>query len=135
MRVVLDTNVLISGIIFPGGPPGKIIEKWINGDFTVILSPAVLEEYFAVLLRPKFRRLGTFQELYNLLSGLTELENSIMVYPQTTVDVIKEDPADNKFLDCALEGKADIILSGDHHLLNLEVFRGIRIIPPSYLSR
>ena len=133
MRVVLDTNILISGIIFPGGPPGKIIEKWINGDFTVILSPTVLEEYFAVLLRPKFRRLGTSQELYNLLSGLTELENTIMVYPQTTVDVIKEDPADNKFLDCALDGKADIILSGDHHLLNLEVFRGVRIISPSYL--
>jgi putative PIN family toxin of toxin-antitoxin system len=132
MRVVLDTNVLISGIFFSGGPPGEIVEKWINGDFTVIFSPAILEEYIAVLLRPKFSKLGTPQVFYDILSRLAKLENSIMVYPQTMVDVIKEDLSDNKFLACAVEGKADIIISGDHHLLNLEVYLGIRITSPSY---
>jgi putative PIN family toxin of toxin-antitoxin system len=131
MRVVLDTNVLISGLLIPGGPPGKIVDLWIENKFTVVVSQALIEEFFYVLLRPKFKRVGTIIERQDLLMGLLEMENSIFVFPGVRLHVIEEDPTDNHVLECALEGKAQYIISGDTHLLALKEFQGIPIVSPS----
>lgn len=131
MRVVLDTNVLISGLLIPGGPPGKIVDLWTENKITVIVSQALIEEFFDVLLRPKFKRAGTVIERQDLLICLLEMENSVFVFPKVNMHVVKEDPEDNHVLECALEGKVQYIISGDTHLLALSEFQGISIVAPA----
>lgn len=131
MKIVLDTNVVISGFLIPGGPPGKIVDLWAENKLTVVVSQALIEEYFDVLLRPKFKRAGTIIERQDLLMGLLEMENSIFVYPGIRLDVIREDPEDNRVLECAVEGKVQYIISGDEHLLALKEFQGIVIVSPA----
>ena len=131
MRVVLDTNVLISGLLIPGGPPGKIVDLWTENKITVIVSQALIEEFFDVLLRPKFKRAGTVIERQDLLMGLLEMENSVFVFPGVRLHVVEEDPADNHVLECALEGKVQYVISGDTHLLALKEFQGIPIVSPA----
>ncbi|MFA4886340.1 MAG: putative toxin-antitoxin system toxin component, PIN family [Desulfotomaculaceae bacterium] len=131
MRVVLDTNVLISGMLIPGGPPGKIVDLWTENIITVIVSQALIEEFFDVLLRPKFKRAGTVIERQDLLMGLLEMENSVFVFPGVRLHVIEDDPEDNHVLECALEGKVQYIISGDTHLLALKEFQGIPIVAPA----
>ncbi|OAT80392.1 putative toxin-antitoxin system toxin component, PIN family [Desulfotomaculum copahuensis] len=131
MKIVLDTNVVVSGILVSNGPPAKILDLWIENKFRVIISQALIEEYFDVLLRPKFRRAGTIIERQDILMGLLSLENTIIVFPGTELDVIKSDPEDNRVLECALAGEVQYIVSGDEHLLKLKVFQGIMIISPT----
>jgi len=131
MRVVLDTNVLISGLLIPGGPPGKIVDLWTENKITVIVSQALIEEFFDVLLRPKFKRAGTVIERQDLLICLLEMENSVFVFPKVHLHVVEEDPEDNHVLECALEGKVQYIISGDTHLLALKEFQGISIVAPA----
>jgi len=136
MKVVIDTNVVISGLISPFGPPAQIIDLWVTGEITVCLCSKIVEEYIAVMLRPKFNRLGSTIERYEVISGLVELDNTIIVNPDFYFDVISEDPDDNIFLECAVEAKAEIIISGDAHLLGLAEFQGIQIIHPvDFLER
>ena len=130
MKIVIDTNVVISGLISPSGTPAQIIDLWILNEFTVCLSTEIMEEYLSVLLRPKFQRMGTSKERYGLISELVKLENTMMVKPDFQLDIVIEDPDDNIFLECALEAKAEIIISGDDHLLNLGEFQGIYIFRP-----
>jgi hypothetical protein len=130
MKVVIDTNVVISGLISPFGPPAQIIDLWVADEIIVCLSSKIIEEYIAVLLRPKFTRLGSAKNRYEVIAGLVELDNTIIVNPDFHLDVISEDPGDNIFLECAVEAKAEIIISRDDHLLGLAEFQGIQIIRP-----
>lgn len=82
-------------------------------------------------MRPKFKKLGSPQERCEIIYGLINMDNCLMVNPQLQVTAIKEDPADNRFLECAVEGRAEIIISGDEHLLALKEFQGVTIISPS----
>lgn len=131
MKVVIDTNVLISGLISPDGPPSRIVNLWITGKVKVYVSSEIIEEYMSVLLRPKFSRLGSPQERYDLITQLMELDNTIIVYPEFELNVIAEDPDDNKFLACAVEANAEVLISGDEHLLNLEKYQEITILVPT----
>lgn len=129
-RIVLDTNVLISAIVF-GGPPRKILERVIAGKVNCSLSFAILDELRDVLLRPKFgfspQQAATVIEE---LQGICEILN-----PSRRVRVIKADPDDNRILECAIESKADCIVSGDTHLLTLGRYKDIPILTPSdYLA-
>lgn len=135
MKVVIDTNVIISGLISVSGPPAQIIQLWVDGKIIICLSAEIVEEYIAVLLRPKFNPLGSALERYKLISGLVELDNTIIVNPDFIPDIIHEDPDDNVFLACAVEAKAKIIISGDDHLLDLAEYKGIRIISPADFLR
>jgi len=130
MRVVLDTNVVISGFLSPGGPAASLVDLWAEGKITVLVSPPLVEEYLGVLARPKFDRAGPTAERLHLLQELIALDNTELVVPKEKVAVIKEDPADNLVLECAAAGRADYIVSGDGHLLRLEKFREIPIITP-----
>jgi len=124
--VVLDSNVLISAIVF-GGKPRVILESIIEGKLKLAFSEALLEEIEAVLQGKKFRFSPQITDLI-----ITELQSiSEILHPTSTVSVIKKDPADNKVIECAIAANADFIISGDAHLLELGEYRNIKILSPS----
>lgn len=130
MRIVLDTNVVISGFLSRGGPPATLIELWAEGGVAVVVTRPLIEEYLGVLARPKFDRIGPAEERLRLLEELIALDNTDLVFPKEKVAAIEEDPADNLVLECAVAGLPDYIVSGDDHLLRLGKFGGIPIVTP-----
>ncbi len=127
MRVVLDTNVLISALGWPGGNEYKIVQSGFKKILTLVLSPEILEEFKIVALRPKFE--FSPEEIDEFISAL--LEVSDIVQPEEKFSVVLQDPTDDKIVDAAVAGKASFIVSGDKHLLNLNEFKGIKIIRPA----
>lgn len=121
-RVVLDTNIIISSAL--GGALVLILEKWDEGKFTVIVTTDVLSEYFAVLSRPKF---GLKQETIDKITRYI-YQFSEFVVPEEEIRFIEEDPKDDRFLEAAIAGKVDFIVSGDKHLLTLKEYHSIPII-------
>ncbi len=127
-RAVIDTNVLISGIIQKSGFPYKVINFWEQGSLILITSIEMIDEVRRVLNYPKIK------VKYRLDAGeikqtiLNLLKYSTLIGDIPILHVIKEDHADDKILATAIEGKADFIISGDFHLLNLKSYRGIEII-------
>jgi putative PIN family toxin of toxin-antitoxin system len=122
MRVVIDTNVIISAYL--GGALEPILQAFKGGKFKLIISKVILDEYLDVLMRPKFKiRQEELDDLISLLIIKTEF-----VTPTSAVNVIQADPSDDKFLEAALEANATSIVSGDNHLLELKTFRGIPIL-------
>jgi len=129
MRVVADTNVLVSAIVF-GGPPGRLIELAVQGHLQLVLSPPLIDELRGVLRRKfGFSEAATYQA-ETLLRRIGEVAE-----PQQEVAIIKEDLADNRVLEAALAGGADVIVSGDHHLLKLASFGDRPIVSPRELLR
>ena len=121
--VVLDTNVYISAVLF-GGKPEEIIKRSREGELNLVISEAILKE-IAEILRRKFN-----WQNWQISETLDEIrELATLVVPRKVISVIKEDAADNRILECALEGKADCIVSGDeHHLLPLKEYQGVKIL-------
>jgi hypothetical protein len=123
LRVVLDTNVLVSAILF-GGKPRQILEKAIRGKIRLCLSEAIPEELKGVLQRSKF---DYSPEMIQVI--LTELTGvSDFVNPSKTSNVVSEDPEDNRILECAVEAEANYIVTGDSHLLKLSRYRNIEVV-------
>lgn len=124
LRLVIDTNVLISS--FFGGNPKRVIDLWRTGKAVLCLSDEILEEYLRVIARlpiaPETKR--------GLLAILQEKRNIELFSPSTHHPVIREDPEDDKFIDCAVEANADCIISGDAHLLKLKKYQDIPIHSP-----
>jgi putative PIN family toxin of toxin-antitoxin system len=121
-RVVLDTNIVISSAL--GGALVLILEKWNDGKFTVIVTSDILSEYFEVLNRPKFRlKQETIDKIARYLYQFSEF-----VVSEERIQFVEADPKDDKFLDAAIAGKVDFIVSGDKHLLDLKEFQTIPII-------
>ena len=129
LRVVLDTNVLISAIGWRGNPR-KVLTLCIEGKLNLIRTQETSKELERVFQRPKFNFIS-MEKKRELLQYLTLI--SIKVTPEENVEVIRKDPEDNKFLDCAVAGKADYIVTGDRHLLELKEHEGIKIVTPSEL--
>ena len=129
--IVLDTNVLISAIVF-GGRPREVLEKVISGAFVMAISTEMLDEFQGVLEGRKFRYpWAIVRTIGNELLAVSEL-----VRPAMKVQVIKADPADNRILECALESRAVCIVTGDKHLLELGQFQGIPIMDvAAFLAR
>lgn len=123
MRVVLDTNVLVSALLFTG-ITSQMVPLWQKGSITVLLSREILDEYLRVLAYPKFQL--SEEEIKGLIEE--ELLPFVQVIkPGTRIHVVKRDPSDNKFLECAVAGKADALISGDKDLLVIRHYRRIRI--------
>ena len=129
-RVVIDTNVLISGIIQRSGFPFKVVKLWEDEALVLITSPATIEEAGRVLNYPKIRKKYKLTDDDIKCSITNLLRYSIIVDDPPEINAIKEDPEDNKILAAAVAGKADYIISGDAHLLTLKSFRGIEIVTP-----
>lgn len=127
MRVVLDTNAVISALLF-SGVSSKLVSLWQNGSITPLLSREILDEYLRVLSYPKFQL--SEEEIKQLIQEEI-LPFAEVVKPKRRLRVVRRDPSDNKFLECAVAGKASVILSGDKDLLSLRSFRRIRIQSPA----
>ncbi|MBU0952147.1 MAG: putative toxin-antitoxin system toxin component, PIN family [Elusimicrobia bacterium] len=121
IKIVFDTNILISVFIFPGGPPEEIFHGVIMQDYKLGISAPILEEFNKVL-RKKF----TWSE--NKIAVIIKLiqRNSTIVTPKYKVKAI-HDESDNRILECAEEFNADYIISGDKHILKLKKYKNTRI--------
>jgi putative PIN family toxin of toxin-antitoxin system len=129
-RVVLDSNVIISGFLF-GGPPARLIEHIVNGTLHGFTSLPILDEAREVLQRPK---LGLSPD--QALCFVEELYHSCtLVKPGRRIRAIPADPDDNMILECASEANADLIISGDLHLLDLGSWEHIQILSPANALR
>jgi putative PIN family toxin of toxin-antitoxin system len=124
-RVVIDTNVFVSGLNF-AGKPGEVLELFVRGGIDVIISPFILSEIERIL-REKFEwNEGNIHRVLNRIRRQT-----ILVHPKLKVTVIKRKDDDNRILECALEGKAQYLISGDRkHLLPLKEYQGTKILSP-----
>ncbi len=122
MRVVLDTNIFISATL--GGRLGVIIDEWKAGKFKLIITDSIAHEYLDVINRPKFKI--PKNEIIAATDYLLQIAE--FVTPEEEILVIVADPTDNKFLEAALAGKVNYIVSGDGHLLEIGSFREIPII-------
>ena len=126
MKLVLDTNVFISGIFWDGNYCSLLIDKWKSKEIELVISLKIIGELVETLRSFKIPLPEDIIENWkNLL-----LKNSILVEPLSRIDVIKEDMDDNKFIEAAIDGKADLIVSQDRHLLNLKEYHGIKIVKP-----
>ena len=125
MKVVLDTNVLISGIYF-GGIPGKILQAWGTRRFQLLVSTEILQEYLNVAERLADRYAGVE---YESILGLI-IQNAELVQPSDLPEPVSTDPDDDKFLACALAGDSTTIVSGDSDLINVPGYCGIKVLTP-----
>ncbi len=129
MRAVLDTNVTVSALIW-GGTPLRLLEVATEGHVDLITSPALLDELSNVLHRPhltaKLQRVrGTVDEALAFYASL-----AINITPSVVPRVVPDDPDDDEVIAAALAGRADIVVSGDRHLLTLGAYREIKILTP-----
>ena len=123
-KAVLDTNIVASALLF-GGEPARLTALSQNGQIEWLASAAIIQEYTRVLAYPKFSL--TEAEIRELLNeDILPFITAVRVGKVPAV--IRQDPSDDHFLACALAGKADVVVSGDHHLLDLGAYHGIPIV-------
>ena len=125
MRIVLDTNIFISGI-FWSGDSEKILFDWGNGKYKLIISTEIIREIVETLMDFKIQIPTNMLLLWISILSM----NSNIVEPQEEINVVKEDADDNKFIEAAIEGNANYIITQDKHLLKIKEFRGIKILTP-----
>jgi putative PIN family toxin of toxin-antitoxin system len=125
MAVTLDTNVLLSATLWDGSVSQKLLFDLIREDVKIFSSPAILEEYQKILKRDfGFSEEEISDIMQNVLAFLE------LVIPTAKVDVVKDDPDDNRIIECALESGSKYIITYNKHLLNLKEHQEIRIIKP-----
>ncbi len=124
IRVVLDTNVLVSAIL-SGGALSKIIDHWLKGKIIPLITPETFEEFQKVLAYPKFSL--TEEEIKMIIEEYV-LPFFEVVKPEESITGICNDLDDDKFLTCALSGRAEFIISGDKELCNLKKYKGVKIV-------
>ncbi|MDO8623656.1 MAG: putative toxin-antitoxin system toxin component, PIN family [archaeon] len=129
MKITIDTNVLISGSFWTG-TSNKILEQVENKEVELVLSKEIIEEFLEVLNYEEIKRkiMNNQLEIKRTIEKIISI--STIIEPLEKFDVVKNDPDDNKVLECAVEGKVDYIISQDKHLLNLKEFNKIKIITP-----
>jgi putative PIN family toxin of toxin-antitoxin system len=131
LRAVLDANVLISAQIRPAGPPGQILLRLLRDRaFELVTSDATLEELRRSLRYPKVRKYLNLSVAEIDLWVVALRAVAVVVEGKVSRHVVVADPADDIYLAAATDGLADYIISGDRHLLDLEVHEGVRILSP-----
>ncbi len=127
VRVVLDTNVFVSAAIKPRGASAEVLFLAADGKFDLVVSPLILSELEVVLSRPK---IGFSEDkIRETVSAIMAIAK--MVHPRIRLSAVKKDEADNRILECAVEAKADILVTGDlKHIRPLNFFEGIEILTP-----
>jgi putative PIN family toxin of toxin-antitoxin system len=125
MRVVFDTNILVSALITTG-KPRLLFHKAVDGQILLVLSKNILTEFSEVADDPRIKKYADQDDIVTFLRIMDKVAKIIKV--KSRFKTIKADPDDDVVLRTAFDGKADVIVSGDKHLLSLGVFRGIRIL-------
>jgi uncharacterized protein len=131
IRIILDTNLFVSALLKPGSIPDRIIQLVRDEKVLLLLSDSICDEISRVLAYPKIRKRLTAsdEELFNFVQLLGTV--AIITPGTLNLPLLDADPDDTKYLVCAVEGHADFIVSGDHHLTDLVMYRGIRIVTPA----
>jgi putative PIN family toxin of toxin-antitoxin system len=129
IRVVLDTNVLLSALIVKVGKPAQIIAR--HDRFEFLTSEGILAELEKVLGYARIRRKYQVsdEEVRGYLARLRA--DFVLVTVSTSLSVVRQDPDDDKVIACAVDGGASYIVSGDPHLLDMREYEGIRIVSPA----
>lgn len=132
LSVVFDANIYISAIIRSDGIPAKLISLWRQNAFEVLATESIFAEVRNVAMRPRVRRLHKLKP-----EAIKEVANRFCLGAKILpgnleLNVVKSDPNDNHVLACAVEGKADYLVTGDKaHLLLLKEYKGIKIVTPA----
>lgn len=135
IRIVLDTNLFVSALLKPGSNPDIILRLVKDEKVLLLMSGSICLEISRVLTYPKIRKrlIASDEELKNFVQLLSTVA---IITPDTlNLPPLDADPDDTKYLVCAVEGHADFIISGDHHLTDLVMYRGIRIVTPGDFIR
>jgi putative PIN family toxin of toxin-antitoxin system len=129
LKVVLDTNIFVSSLLIKEGLPAQALDAWRDRRYLLVSSPAIISELQATLSYPRIRRKYaiTDQDLAGLCA-LLESDALLVAGDAQVSGAVPEDPADERVLACALDAGADLIVSGDRHLLDLDSFQGIPIL-------
>ena len=127
MRLVLDTNVVAAGLLWQG-TPNRLIEQAFEGNIELATTPALLVELEGILPRAKFARQIAKQSLSIAGLVLRYAELAQLVHAPRIAPVVLADPDDDQVLACAIAAKADLVVSGDSHLLKLGQYQGIPIV-------
>jgi uncharacterized protein len=125
LKVVMDTNVFVSGVFF-SGPPYQILKAWQSGDFELVVSQEILDEY---------QRVGEILAEERPTVDLNPILNFVLehakVYESAALnEPVCEDPDDDKFFACALASGSKLVISGDKHLLKVSRYQGIQVLKP-----
>jgi putative PIN family toxin of toxin-antitoxin system len=136
IRAVLDTNLFVSGLFSTGGTTGRLQDLWLSGAFELAVSEEILQEIKATLQKPYIqKKLFLPEDEIDEIISLIREKALVVTQDLYQTDKIIADPDDNKFLGCALEIKADYIVSGDNHLLSIKHFHGIQIVDAASFIR
>ena len=130
MKVTLDTNILVSGTFWTGDS-FRILDKIDRGKIKSITSRGIITEYYKTINSDEI--IGKIKNKELLFFRITEkvIKKSKIVEPKTKINIIKDDPGDNKVLECAKAGNVDYLISNDKHMLKLKKFENISILTPA----
>ncbi|MBA3005564.1 MAG: putative toxin-antitoxin system toxin component, PIN family [Proteobacteria bacterium] len=130
IRIVLDTDLFVSALLKPDSNPDIILHLVKDEKVLLLMSDSICHEISRVLTYPKIRKRLTVSD--EELKNFVQLLGTVAIITPGTLNLppIDADPDDTKYLVCAVEGHADYIVSGDHHLTDLVMYRGIRIVTP-----
>lgn len=131
IHTVFDTNPLVAAFINPKGYPAQLIAAWRRGEFQIIVSSAIIQEYKQILSLPHIREESgrSEAEIDEQISALAA--HAVMVPGALNLRVIDKDPTDDKFFVAAIEGEADYIITKEQAWKKLKTYQGIRIVSPS----
>jgi len=125
VRIVVDTNVLISGAFYMGSS-SRILDACVRGELQILLSPEIIDEYVRVGEEFTTKRPNMpFARFLDIL-----ISTAVLVQAPPLPEPVCEDPDDDKFIACALAGNAKVITSGDKHLLSVSGYAGIEVLRP-----
>jgi putative PIN family toxin of toxin-antitoxin system len=125
LRVVIDTNVFISAFYLPESKPAKVVLLARRKTILNVISPPILKEVERIIKKKLFWDDAKTQSAVRRIRNFSE-----EIHPQKRLAIIADDP-DNRILECAVAGQAGFIISGDHHLLDLENYQGIKVVNPA----
>ena len=128
VRVVIDTNVVISALLSKDGNPAKIFELILSENIINFTSNEIQKEIIDVFSRDKIKSMSSQEKIDFVINNYNKLSRSTK--PIERVNIVKNDSEDNKFIECALVAKADFIISGDTHLKDIKRFRNMKIFSP-----
>ncbi len=127
-RIVVDTNVLMGGLIAPKKASGRLLELWLDGRIEPVVSPKLLEEYRKIFSRMRFGSRREVARREAILERLLASKHVLEVRPTRAVRVVPQCPADDRLIECAVTGGARYIVSQDHHLLEVGRFEDVEMV-------
>jgi len=129
LKVVLDTNIFVSSLLSKAGSPARVIDSWRTGQYLLVASRSIISEIKRVVEAPNIRdKYGLTDDLIERLILLIEKDAVVVPGLAAVAGAISKDPSDEMFLAAALDAKADLIVSGDRHLLDLGEYEQIPIL-------